>query len=502
MSSAYSRRGFLAALTCGIGTAGLANAPAVSLRPVARPSNSVSRAAVIPRTSTGADALIGQAKLGGQVAFSVVDVKSGLVLEEYDANAGLPPASVTKSITALYALEVLGADHRFSTRLIATGAVKNGVLNGDLILAGGGDPTLDTDGLARLAAQLKSAGVREVTGTLRPYGAALPKVREVDRDQPDHVAYNPAISGLNLNFNRVYFEWKRNSSGYAITMDARTAKYRPEVRVARMSIAERGSPVYSYNDAGSYDAWSVSRKALGKGGARWLPTRKPEAYAMEVFATLARSHGIVLQHGKPLRSAPSGITLATEQSKPLRDILKDMLKYSNNMTAEAVGLSATIKRKGRAASLKASGQEMSSWARTRLGMSGVKFIDHSGLGSASRVTASAMARAMAKVHKQGMLKPILKPFQMRNKNGKVDKKHPIKVLAKTGTLYFVSSLSGYMTAKDGTELAFAILTVNDKQRAQIDRKNGTRPQGSRSWNSRSRKLQRALIERWGAVYGS
>ena len=496
MTHSISRRIFLSGLASGLGTTALANAPEVSLRPQMRPGTGGKKSV------TGARALIEAAKLDGNVSFSVVDVKTGFVLEEHNGATGLPPASVVKAVTALYALSVLGADYRFKTRLVATGPVSNGVLQGDLILSGGGDPTLDTDGLARLAAMLKTAGVREVKGSLRTYGGALPHVREIDREEAGHVAYNAAISGLNLNYNRVHFEWKRADGDYTTTMDARTKTYRPGVRVARISIADRSGPVYTYADRGTYEQWTVARKALGKGGARWLPVRKPEAYTAEVFATLARSYGIVLEPGTPLGEAPDGTILATHQSAPLRDVLRDMLKYSNNMTAEAVGLTATAARKGGASSLRASALEMSLWARKELRMSGAHLVDHSGLGDASRVTTATMARALAAVHRDGALKPILKPITLRDEENRPDKDHPIKVMAKTGTLYFVSALAGYMTARDGTELAFAIFTVNDELRAGVDRSSGQRPKGAGSWNKRSKNLQQKLIERWGAVYGS
>ena len=501
MTNRFSRRVFLSGLLSGVAAPLFAEAPKTSLRPVPRPTGKAKEA--VKRSATGAKALIDQSQLGGRVAFSVVDVKSGLVLEEHDGKSGQPPASVTKAVTALYALDQLGAGHRFRTRLIAKAPVQNGVIKGDLILAGGGDPTLDTDALADLARQLKAAGVREVRGTLRTYGGALPSVKEVDSAQPDHVAYNPSVSGLNLNFNRVHFEWKRGGNGYTVTMDARSAKYRPEVRVARMKIAPRDVPVYTYKDKGTYDDWTVARGALGKGGSRWLPVRKPEAYAAEVFSSFARSQGIVLKIGKPVNALPGGgVVLATHQSAQLREILRDMLKYSNNLTAEVVGMAATAKAKGRGGTLRRSAQAMAHWAGRNLGMNGAKFVDHSGLGSASRVSASSMARALARVHRNGALKPILKPIALRHEDGKVNKNHPVKVMAKTGTLYFVSSLAGYMTAPDGTELAFAIFAANEKKRAGINRATGERPAGSGTWNKRAKKLQQKLIERWGVVYGS
>ena len=79
------------------------------------------------------------------------------------------------------------------------------------------------------------------------------QVARIDRKQPDHAGYNPAVSGLSLNYNRVHFEWKRSASGYVTTMDARTNKYRPAVSVAKMKVSNRDLPVYTYKAVGKKD---------------------------------------------------------------------------------------------------------------------------------------------------------------------------------------------------------------------------------------------------------
>ena len=470
------------------------------MRPQLRPDDLTRKVAKARPKGPDPQALIDADKLGGKVGYAVVDVKTGALLETRNANAGFAPASVTKAVTALYALDALGPNYRFRTRLIATGPVENGVIKGDLVLTGGGDPTLDTDALAGMAANLKAAGIRSITGTFRVFEGALPYTRVIDKTQPDHVGYNPSLSGLNLNYNRVHFQWVRGANGYTVTMDARSGKYRPEVRVARMRIANRALPVYTYKDGGDHDAWTVAREALGKSGTRWLPVRYPASYAGEVFATFARAHGIKLGTAKSQRGAPSGTALVTHHSVALKVILKGMLKYSNNLTAELVGMTATVARKGKVASLAASGREMSAWARSTLGMNSASLVDHSGLGAASQLSAESLARAMAKVAKAGELAPILKPFTMRNAQGKIDKGHPVSVLAKTGTLYFVSTLSGYATGPGGRQLAFAIFTANDAQRRAMGTKVQIRPPGASAWNKRSKQLQQKLIERWHTVY--
>lgn len=492
-----TRRFFLLSGSALIGAGGAwANAPVTSLRPHAR------REGVRVSTADGLKSVLQRAGLPGEVACAVADVKTGLRLEAENGAAGLPPASVAKALTSLYALDTLGAEHRFKTRVMATGSVIGGVLKGDLILVGGGDPTLTTDHLAQLAKSLKNAGVREVKGGFKLWDGALPYVGTIDAGQPDHVGYSPAISGLALNYNRVHFEWKRAGQAWSVSMDARTEKYRPEVAMARMKVVKRTAPVYTYSDKGGADHWTVANAALGKGGSRWLPVRRPTDYAGDVFRTMARAHGIVLSKPKVVKSLPQGKVLAQHNSAALSAMLRDMLKYSNNLMAEMIGMSATAASGRRPGSLKASAQAMNQWAAAKYGISSTRLVDHSGLGEESRMTPNDLVGALIAARRAGQLKPLLKPFLLRDANGKVDKNHPIKVNAKTGTLNFVSGLGGFMTAADGTELAFAIFAADQKARSRIKRADRERPEGARGWNKKAKKMQQKLIERWGTVYGS
>lgn len=487
-----SRRFFLSGILSGLATATYASAPDVSLRPQLRPE----RLGLPPDS----EALIEAARLDGNVGYTVIDTRTGRVLESRNAMMGFPPASVTKAITALYALEALGTTYRFRTQLVATGPVKDGVIQGDLVLVGGGDPILDTDALATMAANLKAAGVRGVTGDFRIYDGALPFERVIDEAQPVQVGYNPAVSGLNLNFNRVHFQWVRAADGYNVTMDARSAKYRPAVQVARMMITDRAGPVFTYSDGGNHDQWTVKRRALGDSGARWLPVRYPSTYAGEVFVTLARGEGIKLSDAKEQRVAPLGETLVTHLSEPLPEILTGMLKYSNNLTAELVGMTATQARIGKVASLAESARAMTAWTHASLGLDGAMLVDHSGLGSASRISPRALAQALLEVDRIAVLRPMLKPFRMRGADGQFDDKYPIEVQAKTGTLHFVSALAGYATGPSGHTKTFAIFAHNAKLREVLADSTDDRPPGAVAWNRRAKGLQQSLIERWDKVY--
>lgn len=486
-----SRRSLLQGLLACAATPVLAGGPLVSKRP---PQG---RFPILP---PNAEALVKAAGLKGDVVFAVADAGTGETLEARRADLGIAPASVTKAITALYALDTLGAAHRFKTQLVATGGIRGGVVLGDLVLVGGCDPTVDTRALSRLAAGLKEAGIIEVRGGFHIHEGPVASLRSIDPEQPDHVGYSPAVSGIALNFNRVHFEWRRENGKYSVTMDARAGKYRPAVDMARMTVVQRSAPIYTYAQSDGRDQWTVASAALGREGARWLPVRQPWLYAGEVFATLARSQGIVL--GPPLRreAAPAGDVVAQIESDPLSDILRAMLKYSNNLIAEMVGMASTHARVGRVATLAASAAEMNGWARQVLAMQTPAFADHSGLGSASRISAADMVRGLGAVGHAELLRPLLKPVKLLDAQGRPVNDHPVRAEAKTGTLNFVSGLGGFITTPQGRDLVFAVFAADEATRATITRAQRERPPGGRTYATRARKLQRQLIARWGVAF--
>ncbi len=504
MTRGISRRAFLEGISLGslgglsslVATRALAGAPLTSPRPVPR-APGIAGAGLA--TDLPAE-LIAQAQLGGKVAYVVADALTGKVLESLNPLLPMPPASVAKVATATYALETLGGDFRFATRLIATGPLEGGRLRGDLVLAGGGDPMLDTDALADMARALKASGLREITGRFLVWAGSLPYQKSIDPAQPDQAGYNPAVSGLNLNFNRVYFEWKRSSGGYAVSMDARSEKYRPEVTIARIRVVERKSPVYTYRQDGTIDRWTVARAALGNGGGRWLPVRRPDLYAGEVFQWLARAHGIVLPKVREARRAPEGTVLAEHESPELAVIVRLMLKYSTNLTAETIGLAATRARGGNPATLKQSAAAMNDWLKGNLAMRHAKLADHSGLSDRSRLSASDMVKALRR--SGGRLHGLLKEVPALDSEGRKDPQARYRIHAKTGSLNFVSSLAGYVEDTGGRPLTFAIFTGDMERRAAIPRAERERPQGARGWARRSRWLQHRLIARWVGRFGA
>jgi D-alanyl-D-alanine carboxypeptidase/D-alanyl-D-alanine-endopeptidase (penicillin-binding protein 4) len=466
-------------------------APQVSLRPEPRPDR-----------RTGADgaaeAQVRAAKLGGEVAFAVAALGSEGLLGERYADVEMPPASVAKSITTLYSLEKLGPDHRFQTRVMRAGSVRDGVLDGDLLLVGGGDPNLDTDTLGDLVAALAATGLTRITGRFVVVDGALPFRERLVDDQPDQVGYNPTLSGLILNYNRVHFEWTKVGKGWTTTVDARGERFRPAVDVAQVAIEARDLPIFTYARKKGLDAWTVADTALNEAGSRWLPVRDPAAYVAAAFATLAAAQGLKLPAAEYRRDVTEGAQLiVAHQGDALRKVLADMLKFSTNLTAEVVGMTASG-----AGSLEGSGAAMTVWAQRELGV-GMRLHDHSGLQSSNRVTARDMVLALqrAKGQRHGaLLESLMREMGLPEAEGAEIKGSATRIHAKSGTMNFVSGLAGYVRGPGDAALVFAIFSGDVARRQAVPIAARESPEGGAAWVKRARRMQGQLIATWAKAY--
>lgn len=487
-----TRRLFLTSAASALSSAALAEAPLTALRPPPRPGRATPAPAGQPEAPPlrpDLEDLVQASGLGDGVSVRLIDLASGDILADRLPDRQMMPASVTKAVTALYALDHLGADHRFATRILGTGPVREGVVQGDLVLAGGGDPTLDTAALDAMVARMEAQGINAITGRLKVWAGALPYEEEIEPGQLDHLGYNPSVSGLNLNFNRVHFEWHREGGSYRVALDARAGNLRPAVSFARMRVIDRSLPVYTSEGR---DDWTVARGALGSGGSRWLPVRQPGIYAGEVLRVLAEARGLRLPAPERTETLPAGTELARHESAPLTKVLKDMLYYSTNLTAEVVGLAASISTGTRPAGIRASADRMNEWLRQRYGITG-GFVDHSGLSDANRVSAATMAGLLQNAPPE-RLRPILKDVEIRNAPD-----YPGDVAAKTGTLNFVSALAGYVTTRSGRELAFSIFCADAVKRAGAVASGDEIPAGAPGWNAQAKLLQDRLLRRWSLM---
>jgi D-alanyl-D-alanine carboxypeptidase/D-alanyl-D-alanine-endopeptidase (penicillin-binding protein 4) len=137
------------------------------------------------------------------IGLCVLD-SDGKVLFEDNARSSFIPASTLKTLTTATTLEVLGPEFRFHTRVKATAPIEQGVINGDLIISGGGDPKLSLKDLRKWASSLKELGVKRLTGRIIGDGSLFKGSLFDDFWNWGDIGngYGSPVSGLNLEHNR------------------------------------------------------------------------------------------------------------------------------------------------------------------------------------------------------------------------------------------------------------------------------------------------------------
>lgn len=488
-----------------------------------------------------------------QVGFVLRDMKTGAVLAAHLADEPFVPASVSKVPTSVAALETLGPEHRFITRLAVTGAVQDGVLRGGVWLQGGGDPLLDNGALKRLAEGLAAAGIRSVQGGFHYDESALPAYSRIDLLQPDAASYNPGISALSLNFNRVELQWRREkgdsftalihalSDGIAVPLDS-FAFGEASAHLPGGAPFMRGSTVLGLAGstmsagsippgAGTSDAeeadWVFAPTLPDKGYA-WLPVQDAGLTAARVFRGIAETAGVQLPEPQAGVVPADARTIATHESRPLPDIVKLLLKHSNNLTAELLGLGAARAMAGESLPLDQASAEVGRWFAGRLpgaGWGSFAPLNFSGLTSAGRMTPNHVAAILDHgargTYGSGSLVELMparsvqvsEQVKVKTKATK-KKKAGVRTVtrskqvgityAKTGTMAYVRGLAGYLDTNSGRRLIFAIFVNDPEERRALDASPAVHSPvpapGSRRWLGRARALEQALLRDWAQAH--
>ena len=312
------------------------------------------------------DELIALHRLAGaRISLLIVDARSGAVIAARAPDELLPPASTAKLLTAEAALEVLGPEHRFTTELLATGPVANGVLRGDLVLRGGGDPNLQVPDLLELAGALARAGIRRVDGRLVVDDSLLAHPPSIGADDfPPNDAYNAGIGALTVGFDRVRLRWRRDPDGSGDVL----AWTVPPLAEAGIALAPprslpRGA-VASDTDAKGRSTWLLAPERSASGSTD-LPVRDSGLQAGALFRAFSARLGVRLP--PPVRGTPTGPLqrLAAHESRPLVEMLGDMLRYSNNQMAELIGLATSRRLVGHSLELEQFGRGGAGLSRRR-----------------------------------------------------------------------------------------------------------------------------------------
>ena len=381
----------------------------------------------------------------------------------HQAQTTTHPASVMKLFTTFAGLSLLGPDHVWHNRVYADGPVRDGVLQGNLILRGSGDPKLVVERLQDLLGQVVALGVREVRGDI-VLDRSVFDVRQRNEPFDDEPLrpYNVGPDGLLLNFKAVIYKFSPDAASGQVQV-----RFEPPLKGLqiltqlplsngpcndwRSQLKADFSQPLQVRFAGSYPA---------RCGEREWPVAypEPEQYAPRVVHAMWLGAGGQLtgqvRHG--LRPASARLLLDAP-SLPLSEVIKDINKFSNNVMAQQLYLSLSSEM-GAPGRFEASGLRLSRWWRNAFAGQDEPVLDNgSGLSRTERSTANALTALLQAAHASPHAKAFAESLSVAGVDGtaaRLKERNPQSPVIgnawlKTGSLRDVASVAGYVQGQSG-----------------------------------------------------
>jgi D-alanyl-D-alanine carboxypeptidase/D-alanyl-D-alanine-endopeptidase (penicillin-binding protein 4) len=428
---------------------------------------------------------------------SIASLQSRETLFTLNPGTFLMPASNMKVVTAAVAAERLGWTSVFKTTLVSSAPVSNGLLAGDLVIVGSGDPSLGgrpgqpAAVLDAWAAQLKAAGVTHVAGRLIGHDGVLDDQGLGQGWAWDYLAagYATPASGLSFNENLVQLAFTPGANpGEPVAVEGRPAGHGLTIVSAVTTGPKDSETDVEYQRLPGSSAVTVTgRVPAGRTDVvRSISVDNPTQFTAGVVKAGLAERGIRIDGEavdgdllpEPLETA-SARTLATWTSPPLAEILKVLLKVSQNLYADTMlelggrttadGASkpgsAAAGRLAVAETLRAWGIEPAAYLQA----------DGSGLSRYNYLTADLLRRVLTRMYEDPKHRgPFMDALPIAGVDGTIAgrmKGTPAEnnARAKTGSIAHARSLSGFVTTADGEPLVFSILVNNfNVPQAQAD----------------------------------
>ncbi|MEM9243520.1 MAG: D-alanyl-D-alanine carboxypeptidase/D-alanyl-D-alanine-endopeptidase [Pseudomonadota bacterium] len=408
------------------------------------------------------------------VGISVADDQSGKIIYGKNSSQRFVPASNMKLFTAASALFTLKSSYRFDTTVAAEAkTIKDGVLHGNLYITFTGDPSLTSTDLRLLLKQLKSKGIDEIQGDVVLDGSRFAGRDYAEGWTQDSInwSYSAPITAISLNQNKFAITLKATSKIGSV-IPARVAGYGNYFPVSSTVVAatqQQAADQCSFiSNMGMTNRVTLGGcwPALKDDSVLSMAIRNPALFVRQLVANILSSNGIKLTGKTIIGKAPTNLTtLVRHRSAPLAELVKTMLKHSNNFYAGcfiksvgadyygtgtfANGVLAEKKLLTDKAGVDfkqmtifdGSGQSYYDYLQPRQIVRLLYRVDHSPIKS-------DFYRALPIAGQDGTL-----AYRMGNIRGRVH--------AKTGTLGAGhSSLSGYVINVQGKKLVFSILVNN------------------------------------------
>lgn len=337
----------------------------------------------------------------------------GKVLLEHRGSELFIPASTQKVATAACALKILGAESHFPTEFYVTPT-------GEMVVKGYGDPTLVSEELDKIALTLKEGGFKKMTGLILDDSYFADNIN-IDGQGSTGRAYDASNGALVANYNTIHV--KKLKSGEVVSME-------PQTPLTPIAIKK----------AKSYKGGTL-RVNLGNN------QNTSALFFGELFTEFLKKNGVAVSGGMRIATVPADAKLhhRHESTKSLEKVLRNMLDYSTNFTANQLVLIMGAKVHGVPATIEKGVDVVSEFLKTDVGLQNFRVAEGSGLSRLNKISPREMVALL----------DYFEPYQKL-----LDFKDGV-FHATTGTLNGVNTYAGYIDLPNGKSATFAIF-VNDQ----------------------------------------
>jgi D-alanyl-D-alanine carboxypeptidase/D-alanyl-D-alanine-endopeptidase (penicillin-binding protein 4) len=409
------------------------------------------------------------------VGFILMD-ESGNTISELQSGNSLAPASVMKVITTASALEILGTDFQFETQLAYTGKIENGVLKGNLVIVGGGDPTLGSKNvlalLSKWAGIVKQAGINKIEGNIVGDGSIfdsqlIPNTW-VWEDMGNY--YGSGACGLNINENLYKLYFKPNSVGKLATV-LRTEPKIPEITFSnemKTGSASSGDQGYIFGAPFTYNrtlrgSIPAGRTEFAIKGALPNPPLQCATWLKKALEKIGISS--LNAEASFVKSTQKRTLIHTEKSKTLAEIVKRTNTKSINIYAEAMLKMIGVKQKEKGSSASGAEAVKEYWETKGIDANGFFMEDGSGLSRFNGITAKQCVTILQSISKEPFFAQFYQSLAVSGQSGTLKRvcRNSVatgKIHAKSGSMKRVRCYAGFVENQAGKKYTFAILINN------------------------------------------
>jgi len=412
----------------------------------------------------------------------IVDPERGDTL--YSRNAGklFMPASNMKILTSSVATAQLGMDYRYRTTFAARGAVNSGTLSGDLVVIGRGDPSVSDHMLGdamipirAIADSISQRGIRHIAGRVVAAGNAFPDASlgfgwSYDDFEDSYSAPTDELL-FNEGFSEIHMKGGARP-GDPVQAVVGPAKSFPLVHVSATtgpdlksdSAGHRENSLRAKKDSSTWEITVSGQIAPGDTATIEVTHHDADVAYLAAVREALRDRGITIDDA-PSDTTARLDTLAILTSPPLSEILKALMKPSQNQIAEMLFRTVALNATGIGRSDTASAVVARQIAKWGVAPNEAVIRDGSGLARYDYVSPRTIVRILDAMHRLPTFKPYYDALPIAGVDGTI--RNRMKgtaaqgnVHAKTGTLAMARSLSGYVTTADQRMLIFSLLCNN------------------------------------------